>query len=172
MEIILWIAGIALGIVLLKFLWCFIIQLIGIGLVFGLLSIMVCGVLTLFDIMEWETCLNIAQYAFYIGTAIGVIRFLCHPIDTLSEAFDLFDDNSSSTPRCSSNSSMSNYEPEAKGTVYNQTGHLSRTGDGRPNCIDLEDGRTIYIYDDLGNGRVQDQHGDLWDISGNNARRV
>lgn len=68
--------------------------------------------------------------------------------------------------------SSGKYETEAEGTVYNQTGHLSRTGDGRPNCIYLEDGRTIYIYDDLGNGRVQDQHGDLWDISGNDARRV
>lgn len=63
-------------------------------------------------------------------------------------------------------------EMQTEGTVHNQTGHLSRTGDGRPNCIDLEDGRTIYIYDDLGNGRVRDQHGDLWDISGNDVRRV
>ena len=63
-------------------------------------------------------------------------------------------------------------EMQTEGTVYNQTGLLNRTGDGKPNCIHLEDGRIIYIYHDLGNGRVQDQHGDLWDISGNNARRV
>lgn len=63
-------------------------------------------------------------------------------------------------------------EMQTEGTVYNQTGLLNRTGDGKPNCIHLEDGRIIYIYHDLGNGRVQDQHGDLWNISGNNARRV
>ena len=68
--------------------------------------------------------------------------------------------------------SSGKYEMETQGTVYNQTGILNRTGDGTPNCIHLEDGRIIYIYHDLGNGRVQDQHGDLWDISGNNARRV
>lgn len=168
MEIILWILGIALGIVLIKFLYCFIIQLIGIGLVFGLLSIVVCGVLALFDIMEWETCLNIARYAFYIGSAIGVIRFLCHPLDTLSETFDLYGDNSSSITRSSSSSSGSSYN----GTTYGQYGHLCRNGNGEPQAIRLDNGTEIYIYDELSNGRVQDQHGDLWDISGNNARRV
>ena len=62
-------------------------------------------------------------------------------------------------------------EVEAKGTVYGQTGLLGSTGHGTK-YIQLEDGRTIYVYDELSNGRVQDQHGDLWDISGNTARRV
>ena len=167
MEIILWILGIVLGIVLIKFLFCFIIQLIGIGLVLGLFSIMACGVLALFDIMEWETCLVVAKWAFYIGTTIGVIRFLCHPIDTLSETFDLYGDNSISIPGSSLSSSGSSYN----GTTYGQTGLIGSTGHGTK-YIQLEDGRTIYIYDELSNGRVQDQHGDLWDISGNNARRV
>ena len=168
MEIILWILGIALGIVLIKFLYCFIIQLIGIGLVLGLFSIMACGLLVLFDIMEWETCLLVAKWAFYIGTTIGVIRFLCHPLDTLSETFGLYGDNSSSIPRSSSSSSGSSYN----GTTYGQYGHLCRNGNGEPQSIRLDNGTEIYIYDELSNGRVQDQHGDLWDISGNNARRV
>ncbi len=62
-------------------------------------------------------------------------------------------------------------EMEAKGTVYGQTGLLCSTGHGTK-YIQLENGRTIHIYDELSNGRVQDQHGDLWDISGNTARRV
>ena len=68
--------------------------------------------------------------------------------------------------------SSSSSGPELKGTAYNQTGVLHRTGNGEPNCISLEDGRTIYIHDDLGDGRVQDQHGDLWMVSGNDVRRV
>ena len=168
MEIILWILGIALGIVLIKFLYCFIIQLIGIGLVLGLFSIMACGVLALFDIMEWETCLLVAKWAFYIGTTIGLIRFLCHPLDTLSETFDLYGDNSSSISRSSSSSSGCSYN----GTTYGQYGHLCRNGNGEPQSIRLDDGTEIYIYDELSNGRVQDQHGDLWDISGNDARRI
>ena len=60
---------------------------------------------------------------------------------------------------------------EAKGTVYGQTGLLGSTGHGTK-YIQLEDGRTIYIYDELSNGRVQDQHGDMWDVSGNIVRRI
>lgn len=52
MEIILWIVGIALGVVLLKFLYCFILQLIGPGLVFAFMSLIVCGIMALLDICE------------------------------------------------------------------------------------------------------------------------
>lgn len=174
MEIILWIIGIGLGIVLFKFLYCFVIQLIGIGLVLGLFSIIVCGALALFGIMEWETCLVVAKWAFYAGSAIGVIRFLCHPIDTLSEAFDLFDDNSGSSSRSlsnSSNSSGSSWSSSTR-TTYAQSGHLYRKGNGEPYSISLDDGTEIYVYDELSDGRVQDQYGDLWKVSGNDVRRV
>lgn len=56
MEIILWIVGIALGVVLLKFIYCFILQLIGPGLVFAFMSLIVCGIMALLDIMEYLLC--------------------------------------------------------------------------------------------------------------------
>lgn len=174
MEIILWIIGIVLGLLLLKFIYCFVIQLIGIGLVLGLFSMIICSVLALFDVMEWETCFVVAKWAFYIGSAIGVIRFLCHPIDTLSEAFDLFDDSSGSSSRSSSsssNSSASNWSSSTK-TTYAQSGHLYRNGNGEPYSIGLDDGTEIYVYDELSDGRIQDQNGDLWSVHGNSVIRV
>lgn len=167
MEIILWIIGIGLGVVLLKFLYCFILQLIGPGLVFGFMSLIICGFLALFDVMEWETRFLVAKWAFYIGSGIGVVMFLCHPIDTFTRAFDVFDDNTSS----SSNSSSSSCSVPTR-TTYGQYGHLYRTGNGKPNSIGLDDGSEIYVYDELGDGRIQDQYGDLWDVSGNTVRRV
>ena len=172
MEIILWIIGIGLGIVLVKFLYCFILQLIGPGIALWFMSLIVCGALALFDVMEWETCFVVAKWGFYIGTAIGIIIFLCHPIDSLSRAFDLFNDDSSSSSRSSSsNSSASNWSSSTR-TTYAQSGHLYRNGNGEPYSIGLDDGTEIYVYDELSDGRIQDQNGDLWSVHGNSVIRV
>lgn len=168
MEIILWIVGIALGVVLLKFIYCFILQLIGPGLVFAFMSLIVCGIMALLDIMEWNTCFVVVKWAFYIGSAVGIIMFICHPINTLSRAFDLFDDDTSSSS--GSSSSGSNWNNSSR-TTYGQSGNLYRTGDGKAHSIGLDDGSEIYVYDES-NGRVQDQYGDLWNVYGNTVLRV
>lgn len=68
--------------------------------------------------------------------------------------------------------SSGKYISESRGTSYGQYGHLCRKGNGKPYSIRLENGTEIYVYDELGNGRVKDQHGDLWDVSGNDVRRI
>lgn len=94
--------------------------------------------------------------------------FICHPINTLSRAFDLFDDDTSSSS--GSSSSGSNWNNSSR-TTYGQSGNLYRTGDGKAHSIGLDDGSEIYVYDES-NGRVQDQYGDLWNVYGNTVLRV
>ena len=64
MEIILWFIGIVLGILLLRFLFTFIIQLIGLGIYLAILSVVVCGVLAFFEVMECPRNRTALQYRF------------------------------------------------------------------------------------------------------------
>ena len=139
MEIILWIIGIVLGILLLKFIYCFILQLIGPGLALGFFSFIICAVLVLFDVIEWETCFVVVKWAFYIVSGIGVILFLCHPIDTLSRAFDLFDDDTSS----SSSRSSSSDDWKERYSFYDENGHYTEVESStKYNSYDFEDSTT------------------------------
>ena len=99
MEIILWVIGIVLGILLLRFLFAFIIQLIGLGIWGAIISVVVCGVLAFLGVMEWGTCWNITKWAFYIGTVIGVIIFFFNPGETFSNTFNMFQDDIKSKPQ-------------------------------------------------------------------------
>ena len=136
MEIILWIIGIVLGIFLLKFIYCFNLQLIGPGLALGFFSFIICAVLVLFDAIKWETCFVVVKWAFYIGSGIGVILFLCHPIDTLSRAFDLFDDDTSS----SSSRSSSSDDWKERYSFYDENGHYTEVESStKYNSYDFED---------------------------------
>lgn len=119
MEIILWIIGAILGLLVLRFLFAFVIQFIGLGIGLALTSFFVCGALTLFDVMEWETCLSITKWAFYIGTAIGVIIFFLNPGETFSNAFHLFQDDLKSTPKEPDTSWKERY------SFYDENGHYT-----------------------------------------------
>ncbi len=119
MEIILWFIGIVLGILLLRFLFTFIIQLIGLGIYLAIMSVVVCGVLAFFEVMEWDTCWSISKWAFYIGTAIGVIIFFLNPGETFSNAFHLFQDDLKSSPKEPDTSWKEHYN------FYDENGHYT-----------------------------------------------
>lgn len=91
MEIVLWFIGIILAIVLLKFLFNFIIQITALGIGFGLSVVTIGGILSLIDVVEWETCCEIAKWGFWIGTAIGIVMFIRHPDETLSNVLEIMD---------------------------------------------------------------------------------
>ena len=176
MEIILWIIGIVLGLLLLKFIYCLILQLIAPGLGLGFLSFIICAALMFFDVIEWKTCCVVVEWAFYIGTGIGVLLFVFNPGESLSHVFELFEPSSSSSSSSrslssSSNSSGSSWSSSTR-TTYAQSGHLYRKGNGEPYSIGLDDGTEIYVYGELSDGRLQDQNGDLWMVLGNDVLRV
>ena len=120
MEIILWLIGIVLGLLLLRFLLVFIIQLIGLGISLALMSVFVCGILAFFEIIEWDTCWNITEWAFYIGTAIGIIIFFFNPGETFTNAFHLFKDDLKSKPQEPDSSWKEYYN------FYDENGHYTK----------------------------------------------
>lgn len=115
MEIILAILGIALGLVLIRLLFHFILGLIQYGLVFGLLAGMCTGLLYLIGWMGGDTAWTITKWAFYIGCGVSIICAIGNPIEFLQDVFSNFEDDINSSSRSSSGSrnyrsgSSSNY---------------------------------------------------------------
>ena len=138
MEIILWIIGIVLGLLLLKFIYCFILQLIAPGLGLGFLSFIVCAALMFFDVIEWKTCCVVVEWAFYIGTGIGVLLFIFNPGESLSHVFELFESSSSSSS--SSRSSFSSDDWKERYSFYDENGHYTEVESStKYNSYDFED---------------------------------
>lgn len=120
MEIILLVIGIILGILLLRFLFTFIIQLIGLGIWLALVTVVVCAILAFFEVMEWETCWSITQWAFYIGSAIGIILFLFNPGETISRSFNLFSDDLKTSSKSTSDDDWKEHY-----SFYDENGHYT-----------------------------------------------
>ena len=94
MEVLLWFVAIVLGILLLKFLFSFIMQIIALGIGLAMTSCVLCMILVFLDIIVWDTCWKIVQWSYWIGTAVGVLLFIKNPIETIKNAFEFMSDDS------------------------------------------------------------------------------
>lgn len=148
MEIILCIIGIILALFLLKFLISFVIQLVAGGVLLWILSVVLCAILVFFDMIEWSTCWQVSEWAFYIGTGLSVIYVISHLGETFSRAFDDATESSSSSSgsSLSSSSSGSSYnDKEWRGTMYRagDTGVIDDYAGNRHQISGVHQG---YIY--------------------------
>lgn len=65
------------------------------------------GALAIFGVISADTAWTISKWAFYIGTALNTIWAILHPIETISDAWDIATTPSTNSSESSSSSSSS-----------------------------------------------------------------
>ena len=105
---------IAVAILAFKFVYALIMRCCALGVIAFICVGCISGGLWILGYLESDTALTISRWAFYIGTAINVIEAISHPLDVISDAWELATDtvytNEESSTEESDYTSNSNYD--------------------------------------------------------------
>lgn len=115
MEIILTFLGIIVVIFLIKLCFIAVLHIVVYGIVLFFLVGMPIGFAWLIGWMESDTAWTICKWAFYIGSAYGLLHAILHPSEYFGNVFNDLNTDSSSSSRShsshySSNSSSDDYD--------------------------------------------------------------